>query len=156
MSSIAVWNPPCTNTRSPSTIQAGACSMALQRALAQRRGSLGQRLRQRRIDPDGLAAQRTPELAVVVAQQEDATAFLHQAQRHLQRAGAVGAAIGQVAKLHHEAVGVGGEGEGAGIAMHIPDHAQRAVRRDDHAARMARKAASARSRPSSSATMGWG
>jgi len=66
----------------------------------------------------------------VVADQEHAAAFVDQAEHQSQRAGAVGAAVDQVAELDDEAVRVGGEGEGAQVAVHVTYDPQAPLRRD--------------------------
>ena len=53
-----------------------------------------------------------------------------QAEHEAQRAGAVRAAIGEVAELDDEAVRRGGIGEGARVAVHVAHHADRGALRD--------------------------
>ena len=73
--------------------------------------------------------QRAAELAVVVAEQEQAATFVEQPERQAQRADAVGAVVGEVAELDHEAVGLDRMREGADIAVHVAHDAQRRVGR---------------------------
>jgi hypothetical protein len=62
------------------------------------------------------------EFEVMIAQQKQSATPVDQIEHDAQRPGAVGAVIGQVAKLHHEPVGRSRVGEGRGIAMDITHH----------------------------------
>ena len=86
--------------------------------------------RQGRLVAHRLAGEKARQLQVVVAQQEQAAAFVDQAEHDAQCAGVVGSVVGEVAKLHHEAVGGGGIGERGGIAVHITHHTDGGVLRD--------------------------
>ena len=77
-----------------------------------------------------MAGEEARQLQVVVAQQEQAAAFIDQAEHDAQRAGIVGAVVGEVAKLHDEAVGGGGVAEGGGVAMHVAHHPDGRVLRE--------------------------
>ena len=66
----------------------------------------------------------------MIAQQEQAAAFVDQAEHDAQRAGVVRSVVGEVAELHHEAVGGGGVAERNGIAVHVAHHANGRVLRD--------------------------
>ena len=60
---------------------------------------------------------------VVVAEQEQPAPGVDQPEHQLQRAVAVRSVVGKVAKLHDEAIGRGGVGEGDRIAVHVAHHA---------------------------------
>ena len=96
--------------------------------------SVGIELRQGRVQgrfvAHRLAGEEARQLEVVVAQQEQAAAFVDQAEHDAQHAGVVGSVIGEVAKLHHEAVGGGGVAERDGVAVHVAHHADGRVVRD--------------------------
>ena len=70
-----------------------------------------------------LSGEEAGQFEVVIAEQEQATAFIDQSEHEAQHSGVVGSVIGEVAKLHHEAIGGGGVAECDGIAMHVAHHA---------------------------------
>ena len=125
-----MWKPPCTNTAPSRCNHAGAAATSA----TTRWRKFGIELRQRRVQgrlvAHRLAGEETRQLQVVVAQQEQAAAFIDQAEHDAQRTGVVRSVVGEVAKLHHEAVGGGGVAEGNGIAMHVAHHADGRVLRE--------------------------
>ena len=78
----------------------------------------------------GWPARKRASLRSWLPKQEQAAAFVDQAEHDAQRAGVVGAVVGEVAKLHHEAVGGGGVAERNGVAMHVAHHPDGRVLRD--------------------------
>ena len=77
-----------------------------------------------------MAGEEARQLEVVIAQQEQAAAFVDQAEHDAERAGIVWTVVGEVAKLHHEAVGGGGVAERDSVAMHVAHHPNGRVLRD--------------------------
>ena len=130
VSSIAVWKPPWTNTAPSRCSQAGAHGHLGHHALAQ----LGIELRQGRVQgrlvAHRMAGEEARQLELVIAEQEQTAAFIDQAEHDAQRPGVVRPVVGEVAKLHHEAVGGGGVAECDGIAVHVAHHADGRVLRD--------------------------
>ncbi len=139
-----------------------------ERAFAETQVELRQRRLERGIGAHATTRQRPSELAVVVAEQEDAAAFVDQAERHAKRLGAVRTVISEVAELHDETIGFDRGGKRAGVAVDVADDPERDIGGDrigDPVADAAhgpgvrpsaRKASSARARPSSRSTTGRG
>ena len=99
-------------------------------ALAQLGIELCQGRVQGRLVAHRLAGEEARQLEVVVAQQEQAAALVDQAEHDAQHSGVVGSVVGEVAKLHHEAVGGGGVAECDGVAVHVAHHADGRVLRN--------------------------
>ena len=73
---------------------------------------------------DVMPEQAARQLEIMVAEQEHAALLVDQPEHDGKRAGRVRPVIHQIAQLHDVAVGLGGEGKSAGIAMHVAHHAQ--------------------------------
>ena len=138
--SIAGWNPPCTKKRALPAEPGRRARDLVEGARAQLGIELGERGRQAPASMrTSLAGQRAAELAVVVAEHEQAAAA-RRAGRSMIRStlGAVRPVVGEVAELHDEAVGLGGVGEGARVAVDVADDPQRRAVAGSSAPRRAR------------------
>src|SRR6185437_14772577 len=74
-----------------------------------------------------VAGKHAGELVLVVAEEKQSALLVDQPKHDLEHAGGVGDVVDEVAELHDETVGLGGEGEGARVAVHVADHAQASV-----------------------------
>ena len=123
-SSIAVWNPPCTNSLPPSRSHSGARAISARARAASAGSSCAQGAAQFRVRPHLLPGERARQPVVVVAQQEQPAPGVDQREHHRQSVRAARPVVRQVAELDHEPVGRGGIGEGRGVAVHVAHHPQ--------------------------------
>ena len=83
-----------------------------------------------RLHPKMFAGQHARELEIVIAEDEQAFALVNQVEHHPQGSGTVRTVVGQVAKLHDEAIGCGGVCERGGVAVDVANHSDLRAGRD--------------------------